>query len=87
MNDQENLYLLANPSLLLKKQKKSNNISNLFIILTKIFPNYNINNLNDNDKELLLFKFEKICYDFLIDKISLNLIDNIINDIYQEFDN
>tara|TARA_B100001094_G_C17580724_1_gene507269 strand:- start:235 stop:495 length:261 start_codon:yes stop_codon:yes gene_type:complete len=86
MND-ENLYLLANPNFLLKKQKKSNHISNLFIILTKIFPNYNLNNLNDNDKELLLFKFENICKDFFIDKISSKLIDNLIYDIYQGFDN
>lgn len=86
MND-ENLYLLANPNFLLKKHKKSNHISNLFIILTKIFPNYNLNNLNDNEKELLLFKFENICKDLFIDKISSNLINNIIHDIYQEFDN
>lgn len=85
MND-ENLYLLANPNLLLKKQKKSNHISNFFIILTKIFPNYNLNNLNDNEKELLLFKFENICNDFFINKLSSNLINNIINDIYKEYD-
>ena len=83
----ENLYLLANPNFLLKKQKKSNHISNLFINLTKIFPNYNINNLNDNEKELLLFKFENICNEFFIDKISSNIINKVINDIYQEFDN
>ena len=84
--DNENLYLLANPYLLVKKQKKSNNISNFFINLSKIYPNYNLNDLNENEKKILLFKFENICKNFFIDKLSSRLINNIINDIYKEFD-
>ena len=78
-------HLLANPNNLQKNKNKYNYENDLFIILKKLFPNYNVK--TDNEKLIVLQKIEKILYNIQLDSITNNLINNVFHDIYQEFDN
>tara|TARA_B100000745_G_C20110613_1_gene380117 strand:+ start:463 stop:747 length:285 start_codon:yes stop_codon:yes gene_type:complete len=86
----ETFHLLANPYVFKKKNKNKNkdfnNINNLFFTLHKIFPNYNINRFNDNDKNKVLLKFDIICKNFIIHEISNQLVDQVLIDVIKEFD-
>ena len=82
----DNLYLLANPSFLKKKQKKNDDINDLFLLLKKIFQ-VNINYYNNKNQLIILSKIENLLIDFQIENYTDNLINNIINDVIEEFDN
>jgi len=80
--DKDNLsHLLANPYFM--KKKSTNNYdaelqNDLMMILNKLFPEYRV---NDFDPNIIFEKIEKICMDLYIDKITNNIIDNIIIEI------
>ena len=82
-----NLHLLANPNCLLKKQKKSNHTNDLYIVLQKIYPNYNLHQLNDEVKSNVLIKFDIILKEIVIQDISNKLVQQIFTDVIKEFDN
>ena len=77
-------HLLANPNNLQKNKNKYNYENDLFILLKKLFPNYNVK--TDNEKLIVLQKIENILYNIQLDSITNNLINNIFNDLYKEFD-
>ena len=57
-------HLLANPNNLQKNKNKNNYENDLFIILKKLFPNYNVK--TDNEKLIVL---QKILRFFLMETL------------------
>ena len=77
-------YLLANPNYLQKNKNKNNYENDLFDILKKLFPKYQIK--TKYEKLSVLQKIESLLYNIQIESISNNLIDNVFQDLYEEFD-
>lgn len=74
------LYLLANPLHLVKDNKKLKNNNDLLLSLNKSFPSYNIINLSDNEKNLLLNKIQNLIKNYIIDLT----VDTFIQDLLCE---
>ena len=77
-------YLLANPNYLQKNKNKNNYENDLFDILKKLFPKYQIK--TKYEKSSVLQKIESLLYNIQIESISNNLINNVFQDLYEEFD-
>jgi len=79
-------HLLANPNHMKKNQSKNYNYqlhNDLMVTLTKIFPEYE---LNDHDHDIILKKIEKLCKDLFIEKTVNNIVDTIISDIILDYE-
>jgi len=77
--DNELTYLLANPYHLKRKNKNEDLFHDLFLLLKKIYKNYD---LNDNDETLIIQKIEILILDNFIDKF----VNSIIQEVIHEFD-